>query len=47
MSRENFEASAAERKKLLIVPNAGHGLSYMLDRPAYLSALHEFLEADF
>ena len=47
MSRENFEASAAERKKLLIVPNAGHGLSYMLDRPAYLSALHEFLEARF
>lgn len=46
MSRENFEASAAERKKLLIVPNAGHGLSYMLDRPAYLSALHEFLEAN-
>ena len=45
MSRENFEASAAERKKLLIVPNAGHGLSYMLDRPAYLSALHEFLVA--
>lgn len=47
MSRENFEASAAEHKKLLIVHNAGHGLSYMLDRPAYLSALHEFLEAHF
>ena len=47
MSRENFEASAAEHKKLLIVHNAGHGLSYMLDRPAYLSALHSFLEADF
>ena len=45
MSRENFEASAAEHKKLLIVHNAGHGLSYMLDRPAYLSALHEFLVA--
>ena len=47
MSRENFEASAAEHKKLLIVHNAGHGLSYMLDRPAYLSALHSFLEANF
>lgn len=47
MSRENFEASAAEHKKLLIVHNAGHGLSYMLDRPAYLSSLHSFLEADF
>lgn len=47
MSRENFEASAAEHKKLLIVHNAGHGLSYMLDRPAYLSSLHSFLEANF
>lgn len=47
MSRENFEASAAEHKKLLIVRNAGHGLSYMLDRPAYLSSLHSFLEANF
>lgn len=45
MSRENFEACAAEHKSLLIVPDAGHGLSYMLDRPAYLSALHSFLEA--
>lgn len=47
MSRENFEVSAAEHKKLLIVHNAGHGLSYMLDRPAYLSSLHSFLEANF
>lgn len=47
MSRENFEASAAEHKKLLIVHNAGHGLSYMLDRPAYRSSLHSFLEANF
>lgn len=47
MSRENFEASAAEHKKLLIVHNAGHGLSYMLDRPAYLSALHSFFRGEF
>ena len=43
MSRENYEASAAQYKRLLIVPHAGHGLSYMLDREAYLTALHEFL----
>ena len=33
-------------KRLLIVPRAGHGLSYMLDREAYLAALREFLEAN-
>ena len=47
MSRENYEASAAQHKRLLIVPRAGHGLSYMLDRTAYLTALHEFSEATF
>ena len=36
----------AEHKRLLIVPRAGHGLSYMLDREAYLAALREFLEAN-
>lgn len=31
--------------RLLIVPRAGHGLSYMLDSEAYLAALREFLQA--
>ncbi len=35
----------AAHKRLLIVPRAGHGLSYMLDREAYLAALREFLQA--
>lgn len=43
MGRENFASCAAD-KRLLIVPGAGHGLSYMLDREAYISALSEFLE---
>ena len=41
MSRLNFEACNAE-KKLVIVPNAGHGLSYMLDGEGYIEALQEF-----
>lgn len=35
----------AAHKRLLIVPRTGHGLSYMLDREAYLAALREFLQA--
>ncbi len=34
----------AAHKRLLIVPRTGHGLSYILDREAYLAALREFLE---
>ncbi len=42
MGRENYAACASAYKRLLIVPGAGHGLSYMLDKKAYLDALHEF-----
>ena len=41
MSRVNFEQCAAP-KKLVTVPEAGHGLSYLIDRAGYLSALEEF-----
>lgn len=41
MSVQNYNACAAE-KRLVIVPNAGHGLSYMLDGEGYLQALREF-----
>lgn len=41
MSRLNYEACKAE-KKLVIVPKAGHGLSYMLDQDGYIEALREF-----
>ena len=30
-SKENFEASAAEDKTLILVPNAGHGESFLLE----------------
>ena len=41
MSRINYAACEAE-KKLVCVPNAGHGLSYLIDPPGYLRALREF-----
>ena len=41
MSRINYDACTAP-KKLLTVPNAGHGLSYLVDSEGYLNALTEF-----
>ncbi|MBQ7871936.1 MAG: alpha/beta hydrolase [Oscillospiraceae bacterium] len=41
MSRENFAACAAP-KRLLTVPEAGHGLCYLVDGEGYLTALREF-----
>ena len=43
MSEENYRRCKAENKRILIVPGAGHGMSYMLDKPAYLKNLDEFL----
>ena len=45
MVRENYEHCAAENKRLLIVPGAGHGLSYMIDRKAYLDTLNAFIKS--
>ena len=41
MSKENFEACAS-RKELVIIPGAGHGLSYPVDKVGYLNALGDF-----
>lgn len=41
MSQKNFEACTA-RKQLVLVPGAGHGLSYPVDQQAYLRALADF-----
>lgn len=41
MSRKNFELCSA-KKKLVIVPGAGHGLAYMKNPEGYLTALTEF-----
>ena len=40
MSIENYEACQSP-KKLLLVPDAGHGLSYLFDQEAYINVLME------
>ena len=44
MTYENFSACAAP-KRLLIVPGAGHGMSYVLDRENYEREVRSFWEA--
>ena len=41
MSKENYDACAS-RKALVIIPNAGHGLSYPVDKQVYLQTLDDF-----
>ena len=41
MSRANFDA-CVNRKELVVIPGAGHGLSYLADPEGYLSALRAF-----
>lgn len=41
MSRRNFEACAS-RKRLVTIPGAGHGLSYLVDPERYLKELDTF-----
>lgn len=43
MSRKNFEACTAE-KRLLTMPEADHGLCYVIDAKAYVSTLREFCD---
>lgn len=45
MGHENYAHCAARSKQLRVVPGAGHGLSYMVDREAYLAALESFLRS--
>ena len=45
MSRINYEACGA-RKKLVVIPDAGHGLSYPVAPDAYLAELWDFFGPD-
>lgn len=45
MSIRNYEACAS-RKKLVLVPGAGHGLSYPVDPELYFRSLQEFFGPD-
>jgi fermentation-respiration switch protein FrsA (DUF1100 family) len=44
MSKVNFDACPS-RKKLVTIPGAGHGLSYLVDPEGYLQAMREFFYA--
>ena len=44
MSQKNFEACAAEKKKLVAISGAAHGVAYPTDPDKYLSELSEFFE---
>ncbi len=43
MTRENF-AACRSKKRLLTVPGAGHGISYMVDYETYRRTVGEFLQ---
>ena len=42
MSVRLYEACASEKKKLVIIPGAGHGLAFPVGRDEYVNALAEF-----
>ena len=44
MGRENYSHCRSAGKKILIVKGAGHGMSYMADKNAYLGAVTDFLQ---
>ena len=44
MSRQNYEACASEKKRLILTPGAGHALCFPIDRDAYVQAMREFFE---
>lgn len=44
MSEKNFEASSANYKRKLIVPGAGHGMSYLTDMPRCQKELADFID---
>lgn len=45
MSRDLYARCRAPVKRLCVIPKAGHGISYLMDKSAYLAALSEFLQA--
>ena len=42
MSKRNFDACTAEKKRLVTIEGAGHGVAFPVDEEAYLAALAEF-----
>lgn len=46
MSERLYEACASERKQLVVVHGAGHGLSYLVEPEMYLSELGAFFDGE-
>ena len=44
MSREIYAACSSEKKKLITVPKAPHGMAYSQDKEYYLRTLQDFIE---
>jgi len=44
MSEKNYEDCSAEKKKLVIIKGAAHGLAFPVARDNYLAKLHEFFD---
>lgn len=44
MSIKNYEACASERKRMVTIEGAGHGLCYIVEKERYLDELREFFE---
>lgn len=44
MSERLFAACASEKKRLITVPNADHGLAFSVDKENYLKTLNEFID---
>lgn len=44
MSEKNYEDCSAEKKKLVIIKGAAHGLAFPVARDNYLDELHEFFD---
>ena len=45
MTYENYKACAAS-KQLFIVPGAEHGMSYLVDKDGYETAVKQFWDKD-
>lgn len=47
MSRMNYEACNSEEKEIFTVPDAEHGMSYLLDEKGYRERVEAFLKRNF
>lgn len=47
MSEQNYEACVSDKKRLVIIHGAGHGLCFPVDIDGYIAALHEFFDPLF